>query len=320
MSLSAVLISGFNELLEYLSAHVLTCLVPAFFIAGAIAVFVSTGAVLKYFGPQTKKYISYGVASVSGIVLAVCSCTILPLFGGIYRKGAGLGPAITFLYSGPAINLLAIVLTARKLGWNLGAGRAVGAILFSIVIGLIMAMLFRREELEKSQKSAAAFEMAGSEEGTKTTEQLLAYFGVLVAILVFGTAGISVTAKVAILLALLVILAVMLVRWFDREEISAWMSETWNLVRLIVPVLLVGVFVAGMLKVIIPHEWIGMSVGDNSLRSNLIASAAGALMYFSTLTEVPRGMAKSGISNPSSGLKSFSSSSITTLLCFLYTI
>ena len=126
----------------YAQEHVLLCLVPAFFIAGAIGVFVSQNTVMKYFGPKANKALAYGVASVSGTILAVCSCTVLPLFGSIYMRGAGLGPAIVFLYSGPAINVLAIVLTARVLGWQLGVARAVGAVVFSVVIGLLMHLFF----------------------------------------------------------------------------------------------------------------------------------------------------------------------------------
>ena len=147
--LSLVIHGGVDAFVDYLSAHVLTCLVPAFFIAGAIGVFVSQASVIKYFGAQAKKTLSYCVASVSGTVLAVCSCTVLPLFSGIYQRGAGIGPATAFLYSGPAINVLAIVYSARLLGFDLGAGRAIGAVVFSIIIGLIMAFLFRREEKEK---------------------------------------------------------------------------------------------------------------------------------------------------------------------------
>ena len=140
----AVLQGGINGLTEYLSAHVLTCLVPALFIAGAISTLLSQAAILKYFGPNTKKWLSYGVASVSGAILAVCSCTVLPLFAGIYKRGAGIGPATAFLYSGPAVNVLAIILTARVLGWQIGLARALGAIIFSIIIGLLMAFFFRK--------------------------------------------------------------------------------------------------------------------------------------------------------------------------------
>ena len=283
------LLGGYYEILEYLSAHVLTCLVPAFFIAGGIAAVVSTGAVLRYFGPTTPKPLSYGVASVSGTILAVCSCTILPLFAGIFRKGAGLGPAVTFLFAGPAINLLAIVLTARKLGLDLGVGRAVAAIVFAIVIGLIMAFLFRREEAAKAAREQASSQdfTAGMGEDGKPPFQLIAFFGLLVAILLFGTMQMAVGLKIAGLLLLIAVLALVVTRWFERDEIRNWMVETWTLVKLIVPILLIGVFVAGVLKVIIPEHWIANSVGGNSLQANLITSVVGALMYFSTLTEVP---------------------------------
>ncbi|MFZ5898931.1 MAG: permease [Bacillota bacterium] len=286
--LTGVLLSGWNEILEYLSAHVLTCLVPAFFIAGGIAVAVSSAAVLKFFGPQTKKYISYGVASVSGVILAVCSCTILPLFAGIYRKGAGLGPAVTFLYAGPAINLLAIVLTARKLGWDLGAGRAVGAVVFAIIIGLIMAVLFRKEEAEKAARASRdGFSLAGMEDRGKPIVQQLVFFGLLVGILLVGTARVTNEIKAGGIAVMLVVLGIVLWKWFTKDEVKQWLYETGKLVRLIFPILIVGVFIAGVLKVIIPQSWIAASVGGNSLLSNFIASFAGALMYFSTLTEVP---------------------------------
>lgn len=278
-----ILLSGLYALQYYLSAHVLTCLIPAFFIAGGIAVFISSTSILKYFGPQTKKYLSYSVGSVSGVVLAVCSCTILPLFAGIYRKGAGLGPAITFLYAGPAINLLAIVLTARVLGFELGVGRAIGAVIFSVVIGVIMSMVFGKEEKEKKDK----FVELPQEEGGKTGGQMLVFFGILVAILLFGTAGISTLSKVVILSGLILVLAFVLKKWYTREEVMAWFGETFNLVRLIFPILLVGVFVTGMLQEIISPDWISGYVGENTLQANSLASIFGSLMYFSTLTEVP---------------------------------
>ncbi len=133
----------------YAQEHVLLCLVPAFFIAGAIGVFVRQASVIKYLGASANKFLAYGVASVSGTILAVCSCTVLPLFAGIYRRGAGLGPATAFLYSGPAINVLAIVLTARVLGMEIGIARAVGAIVFSVVVGLLMHVIFRGEATEE---------------------------------------------------------------------------------------------------------------------------------------------------------------------------
>jgi len=170
---------------SYAQEHVLLCLVPAFFIAGAISVFVSQAAVMKYLGAETKKILSYGVASVSGTILAVCSCTVLPLFAGIWKRGAGLGPAIAFLYSGPAINVLAIVLTARILGPEIGLARAVGAVVFSVVIGLIMHLLFRKEEQAKAE---AALHMP-KPEVERPLWQNVVYFAVMVGILISATWG-----------------------------------------------------------------------------------------------------------------------------------
>ncbi|MDH4156377.1 MAG: permease [candidate division Zixibacteria bacterium] len=204
----------------YAREHVLMCLVPAFFIAGAIAVFVSKASVMKYLGARANKVLAYGVASVSGTILAVCSCTVLPLFAGIYAMGAGLGPASTFLYSGPAINVLAIILTARVLGMELGVARAVGAVVFSVVIGLLMHVFFRGEENKKAAAQAAMPEPAASRPLWKTG----CYFAAMVAILVFANWGKPeavggfwhtiyawkwlITGLVAILFA------VMLVAWF----------------------------------------------------------------------------------------------------------
>jgi len=270
---------GLDALFEYLSAHVLTCLVPAFFIAGAIAVFVSQAAVLKYFGPQAKKLLSYSVASVSGGILAVCSCTVLPLFGGIYKRGAGIGPAVAFLYSGPAINVLAIVYTAKLLGYDLGAARAIGAMVFAVGIGLIMAFIYRKEE---SQKDSQAFAMLAADPGGKSLWQQVLFLGTLVGILVFAASGNWIATGI-----LLVVLVVILWRWFTRGELAQWIRETLHFVRLIAPWLLVGVFAAGIIKIVVPESVVTSYVGSNSLLANFIASFLGALMYFATLTEVP---------------------------------
>ena len=274
-----VLQGGWNALLEYLSAHVLTCLVPAFFVAGAIAIFISQGAVLKYFGPQAKKLLSYSVASVSGTILAVCSCTVLPLFGGIYKRGAGIGPAIAFLYSGPAINILAIVYTARLLGYELGVARIIGALAFAAGIGLIMAFIYRKEESLKDAEAFAA--LAADPEGKSLWQQII-FFAVLVGILVFAASKNWIVTGI-----LLVALVLILWRWFTKGEIGMWMKETLHFVRLIVPWLLGGVFVAGIITTFVPAEVVTDYVGGNSLLSNFFASCAGALMYFATLTEVP---------------------------------
>ena len=274
--LITLLKAGLLALLEYLSAHVLTCLVPAFFIAGGIAVFVSQASVMKYFGARARKVLSYAVASVSGTILAVCSCTVLPLFAGIHKRGAGLGPAIAFLYSGPAINVLAIVYSARLLGFDLGAARAIGAVSFSILIGLAMAFLFRHEK--RLGDDLPLMEEIKTRPLWKTT----IYFAVLVGILILGAA--KQWLVTGLLLALLLLL---LKLWFKKEELGEWMRQTWSLAWKIFPILLAGVFVAGMLKALLPEAWVRQVVGGNGLLANLAASIFGAFMYFSTLTEVP---------------------------------
>ncbi len=178
------ILESFYMLQDYARQHVLLCLVPAFFIAGAISVFVSQAAVMKYLGPAANKCLSYSVASVSGTVLAVCSCTVLPLFAGIYRMGAGVGPATAFLYSGPAINVLAIVLSAKVLGWKIGLARAIGAVAFAYVIGLLMALTFRKEEQEKQ-----AICMPPEDEPKRKLWQDTVYIASMIAILVFANWG-----------------------------------------------------------------------------------------------------------------------------------
>ncbi|MFC1979949.1 permease [Chloroflexota bacterium] len=277
--ITQLLQGGWNALLEYLSAHVLTCLIPAFFIAGAIAVFVSQGAVLKYFGPKAKKLLSYSVASVSGTILAVCSCTVLPLFGGIYKRGAGIGPAVAFLYSGPAINVLAIIYTARILGFDLGLARAIGAVIFAAGIGLIMALIYRKEE---SLKDSAAFNARVADPESKKWWQQIVFFAVLVGILIFTASKNWIVTGI-----LLAVLGIILWRWFTRGELGTWMKETLRFIRLIVPWLLLGVLAAGIITTFVPQDAVSRWVGGNSLLANFIASFLGALMYFATLTEVP---------------------------------
>ena len=208
----------------YAREHVILCLLPAFWIAGAIAAFVSKAAVMRYLGPAAPKAASYGVASVSGTILAVCSCTVLPLFSGIYRMGAGLGPATAFLYAGPAINALAIILTAKILGWEIGLARAVGAVLFALLIGAMMAWLFRHDEREKSRKAAAL----PAEEGGRPLWQTMVFFALLVGILVFanwgggGSAGFFAAVhalKWPITAGLALVLAVLLRVW---HRLPAW--------------------------------------------------------------------------------------------------
>jgi len=294
-------LEAFMMLQEYAREHVLTCLIPAFFIAGAIAVFVSQASVLKYFGARAKKFLSYSVASVSGTVLSVCSCTVLPLFAGIYTRGAGIGPATAFLYSGPAINVLAIVLTARILGWQLGLARAIGAVIFAVLTGLLMALFFRKDDAART-----AGQIYLPEEGNKgrTLTQEAFFMLTLVLILIFaafakpaeGSTGlwpIIFAAKWYITGVLLVVLGFMLKGWFVKDERVTWVQSTWGFMKQIFPLLGAGVLVAGFMlgrpghSALIPEHYIQTLVGGNSIWANLFASVSGALMYFATLTEVP---------------------------------
>ena len=294
-------LEAFMMLQEYAREHVLTCLIPAFFIAGAIAVFVSQASVLKYFGARAKKFLSYSVASVSGTVLSVCSCTVLPLFAGIYTRGAGIGPATAFLYSGPAINVLAIVLTARILGWQLGLARAIGAVIFAVLTGLLMALFFRKDDAART-----AGQIYLPEEGNKgrTLTQEAFFMLTLVLILIFaafakpaeGSTGlwpIIFAAKWYITGVLLFVLGFMLKDWFVKDERVTWVQSTWGFMKQIFPLLGAGVLVAGFMlgrpghSALIPEHYIQYVVGGNTIWANLFASVSGALMYFATLTEVP---------------------------------
>jgi uncharacterized membrane protein YraQ (UPF0718 family) len=335
----------------YAREHVMLCLLPAFWIAGAIAAFVSKASVMRYLGPAAPKPVAYGVGSISGGILAVCSCTILPLVAGIYRMGAGIGPATAFLYAGPAINVLAVIMTAKVLGAQIGAARAIGAVAFSIVIGLLMAFIFRNDEREKT---TAAF-IVPDDGKARPLWQTATFFGVMVAILVFANWGAAAQAsgffatvfsvKWVLTSLLAAALAIMLWRWFrvspirllvvgaivvllalalpgrpnwpflagvlglawltaGRDgEAGEWFEQAWTYTKMIVPLLLAGVLVAGFLlgrpghEGIIPSAWIAQLVGGNSLGANIFAAISGALMYFATLTEVPilQGLVGSGM-------------------------
>ncbi|HDZ41325.1 MAG TPA: hypothetical protein ENH59_06570 [Bacteroidetes bacterium] len=332
----------------YAREHVILCLLPAFFIAGVISVFVSQGAVMKYFGAKAKKWVAYTVASLSGTILAVCSCTILPLFSSIHKRGSGLGPAIAFLYSGPAINILAIILTARILGFEMGIARIVGAVLFAIVIGSAMSLIYRKEEKEKQEDQMSFPEFPEK----RPMWQTAFHFFTLVLILVSAnwgkpadgvTSGVwywiwankwYITSAFSLLLVFSLI-HILKLRWhyviiagvvtaisafissspmipvivgiaglsiitlLDKKETDnrEWTLSTWDFAKQIMPLLGIGVLVAGFLlgsthgdtamAGVIPNDWVAKLVGGNSVLSNFYASIVGAFMYFATLTEVP---------------------------------
>ena len=303
---------GLKLLKWYAQEHVLLCLVPAFFIAGAISVFVSQGSVMKYLGPSASKIVAYPVAAVSGTILAVCSCTVLPLFASIHKRGSGLGPATAFLYSGPAINVLAIILTARVLGLELGIARAAGAVAFSVVIGLFMHLFFRKEEAARQGEGVVV--MPDAESGRRPWQDGV-HFAAMVGILVFANWGKPAEGDAGVWAAIhsarwivTGLFGVMLVgfiwRWFEKDELMEWTESSWTFAKQIMPLLFVGVLVAGFLlggpeggHGVIPNEWVSSMVGGNSLGANLFASVAGAFMYFATLTEVPilEGLLSSGM-------------------------
>ncbi|MBN1387878.1 MAG: permease [Bacteroidales bacterium] len=332
----------------YAKEHVILCLLPAFFIAGVIAVFVSQGAVMKYFGAKAKKWLAYTVASVSGTILAVCSCTILPLFSSIHKRGAGLGPAIAFLYSGPAINILAIILTARILGFEMGLARIIGAVMFAIVIGSLMSLIYRKEErakryeqlnfpdsTEKRPMWQTAFHfftlvlILVSANWGKPAEgvtsgawywiwankwYITSFFAILlvfsliyilkikwqwVVIPAVATASSALITSLPMVPVLVGITGLSLITLLDRRDPDnrEWTMASWDFTKQIMPLLAIGVLIAGFLlgsthddtamAGLIPNEWVSGLVGGNSLFSNFFASVVGAFMYFATLTEVP---------------------------------
>jgi len=271
---------GVFMLNDYAQKHVLTCIVPAFFIAGGIAVFVKKEVVLKYLGGKANPALAYAIASVSGAVLAVCSCTVMPIFAGIHKRGAGLGPATAFLYSGPAINVAAIFLTWSVFGWKMGLARAVAAMVVSVLIGLSMAAIFRGEKSEGNLLSAE-----GGFELTKTVTSL--FFGSMVLILVVNGLQMDRTVKIALMLLFALLTFVTVKTKFKKEERDEWLSQVWDFAKTMTPYLFIGVFIAGFLDPYLPRELVEELVGQNNLVGNLTASIFGAFMYFSTLTEVP---------------------------------
>jgi uncharacterized membrane protein YraQ (UPF0718 family) len=337
---------SFRLLQWYARNHTLACIVPALFIAGAIITFLSQESVMRYLGPKANPILAYGVASVAGCILAVCSCSVLPMFAGIYQLGAGLGPASAFLYSGPAINILAIFLTARVLGFDIGLWRAVGSIVFAVVIGVLMAVIFRKTEKAKTE---AALQMPQSGKPRRHIAKSGLFLAAMLMFLIFSDwfnpgnvtvtiadgrtfsavvlnetkdavrfqleqdlgdlkAGDKITLSkpdiaktveraswvmsiyhIRWYLAGLCALAVLVMawRWFGKDELREWMSNTWDFAKMLVPLLYGGVFVVGFISVLLPEKQVAGWVGDNSLRSNLVASVIGAFWYFATLTEIP---------------------------------
>jgi len=286
--LTAALNAGLETLLEYLSAHVLTCLVPAFFIAGAIAALLDKETVLKYFGRDASKWLCYPVAATSGTILAVCSCTILPMFAGIERRGAGIGPATAFLFSGPAINLLAIILTARVLGLDLGIARGLSAITMAVVIGLIMAAVFDRGDRKCEAVSMSAPVPPQEQTRYRPGYLNLVFLSLLVAILLVATTSlVGLLPKATIVAVLGLSVAYIMRSFYTQEEKAAFLGETWWLTRKIFPLLVAGTFITGVIGYFLPVEIIRSIFGSNGFLACFTASVIGSLLYMPTLLEVP---------------------------------
>jgi len=278
---------GVATLKDYLLVH-LPFVVPAFFLAGALYALFPKDKILRYLGPRSPKYISYTMSVAAGLCLAVCSCTILPLFAGIRKSGAGLGPAIVFLYTAPATNILAIIYTSTLIGVDVALARIILSIGFAIIIGTSMTALFPDKTSGDVADVAGgqAFPLAGN---SPTSKWLWAFFGLLLAILLWGASPAITVLKVKLigLAPLLIALIFVARRALSRDDVLSWMRETWFFVRTIVPLLLVGVFVAGMLRVVIPAEFVSQHFGSTTVGATLAAVLFGVVAYFPTLVEVP---------------------------------
>lgn len=275
------LINGLMMLQDYAQHHTLFCLLPAFFIAGGIAVFIRKDTVIRYLGAKVKRYISYSIAAIAGGILAVCSCTILPLFAGIYKRGSGLGPALTFLYAGPAINIAAIFLTGRVLGWEISIIRLVFSIIIAVIVGMIMGSLFK----EKSEDSSGFIEM--DEEFSLSKLSIAGLFLPLAGILVVNSIKMAPVLKYAFIGTAVLFLLVFDKMHINKEHTNNWLWRTWFFIKKIFPYLFIGIFIAGIIGVLLPEEVVQRLIGGNRLSSTFFASIFGSLMYFATLTEVP---------------------------------
>ena len=296
------LFAGVYGLIDYLTAHVVTCLVPAFFIAGAMATFLPKEKIAGYLGSKIPKYKAYPLAVVAGLLLAVCSCTILPLFAGIKKKGAGIGPAIAFLYTAPATNILAIVFTGSVLGWDFAFSRIILSVTFAIVIGLIISKLFvekdeegkklvspsvRKERKEKRKSDGTGKPLSKKLAGAFRQHYLLIFFATLFSIMMVGALKMEIPVKAFGMVNLILLLLVELKMFFKMEEIKNWLKETWLFFKMIFPLLLVGIFAAGALTSLIPENALAEYFGTNTILANLGAALFGVFMYFPTLVEVP---------------------------------
>jgi len=281
MNITFLVSSGLAAIYDYVLAHILFCLVPAFFIAGAMAALIPKDLLLPYLGKKSPKHVAYPIAVVTGLLLAVCSCTVLPLFAGIRKGGAGIGPAIAFLYTAPATNIVAVLYTGSLIGWDVAFARIFFSILFAVVIGIIINSLFHEDTESNNAETFATSD-------TKyDTRRLLYFFSALIGILLAGTRITDPMLKYSTVGVLIVITVGITKKFFTRYEVSNWMQESWGFAKTIAPLLLAGVFVSGIVKEILPQEFVAKYVGSNSISNIFIPVIFGVLVYFPTLVEVP---------------------------------
>ena len=283
-----MLTSGVDTLIDYLTAHVLLCLIPAFFLSGAFNALIPNTTIFRYMGDSTnplKKGVAYIFAATSGLIIEVCSCTVLPLFAGIWKKGAGFGPAIAFLFAGPGITLLSTPLTAQVLGTRFATIKLALSIVMAIVLGVAMELTFKETKNTDAKTGFMSGEMVHPKK--RKTYQSLLFFAALTLIMIAGTTPIGLTLKLGLVGLFSIITAALALKYYNREEIAAWLRETYDFMKMIFPVLLVGVFLSGVIKPLIPQELIASIAGQNTLLANTVAALFGTVAYFPTLVEVP---------------------------------
>lgn len=281
MDFSELILSGFAAIYDYVLAHTLFCLIPAFFIAGAMAALIPKDKLLPYLGKDSPKFIAYPLAVIAGLLLAVCSCTVLPLFAGIRKGGAGIGPAIVFLYTAPATNIIAILYTGSLIGWDFALARIILSIAFALIIG------FTISKITDSDSQGLASDSFKKSIGKSDSKRLFLLFGALLAILLVGTRINEDTIKYPVVLVLIILTWLLTTKYFTKEETSNWMEETWGFVKTIAPLLLIGVFFSGIIRYAMPPDLIPSFAGENSLFAVVIMVLFGIFIYFPTLIEVP---------------------------------
>jgi len=278
--------AGLKALEEYIAAHVLTCLVPAFLLAGAMVSFVSRETVLHYLGTQARKATAFPLAAGASFFVAACSCTVIPVAGGLYYGGAGIGPAFIVLWVAPAANVLALVYTASILGAKMVMARIASALLMAFVVGAVMLSLFRREERLRQPAGNVESDSASPVTSRGSVGLILLLVATLLAPNYLVQKG-PYLHKVYVWAAGTILLALYAWRVKTRGEIAAWLKETWWFVRIIFPLLLLGVFIVGIIGKVIPQPWIQTWLGGNGVLASFVATMIGSISYFATMTEAP---------------------------------